>query len=293
MDDNERDLGLSLIETMRSSDLQKIGQDALELAIDQLLEPGILRQIPIVSTIARISSTSRAVRDVILAKKLLRFLVCLDKVTEKIRDKFVAKMLLDPKHARTVGENIMLIIDKLNDMRKPDMVAAVFCAYLSDAISLEDFLAMANAIERANYQALAEMLDFHRWVWTDFAQQSGEIVEENVHKHYPDYDDRLWRELFHSGLAVVQLQMTHMTDHELAVTDKEKELASRGGRVGRPKPIKHVETRFAPSLLAAELSSIVLEIPRRHDAEIWRENDEAEVDDVHSEDEGPDAEEDE
>ena len=86
---NEDDLGLSLIETLGATDLSSISEDLVEVALDSLLEDGLLKDIPVVSTIIGVSKSAISIRDKLLARKVLYFLQGLKDITDEERNKFL------------------------------------------------------------------------------------------------------------------------------------------------------------------------------------------------------------
>jgi len=76
---------LSLLTTLKESNLTKISENALELGIDSILEQGLLREIPVVSTLTGLIRIGVGVRDYLFLKKLLAFLQQLADIDPTIR----------------------------------------------------------------------------------------------------------------------------------------------------------------------------------------------------------------
>ncbi len=92
---------------------------ALELAevpLDQLLAEGMLRDIPVLGTAYRLARLALSIRDQIFLAKVARFLIPVKAIPDEEREAFARKLTEDRDTARKVGEAILLIIDKLDDM---------------------------------------------------------------------------------------------------------------------------------------------------------------------------------
>ena len=156
---DEDDLGLSLIETLGSTDLSSVTEDLVEIALDSLLQDGILKDIPVVNTIIGISKSAVSIRDKLLTRKILYFLQGLNEITVEEREKFLKDMDANPKHQRKVGENLIMLLDRLDDLNKPAMIAKLFRSYLRDEITYNEFLWLSSVIDRAYMNDLVGLLE--------------------------------------------------------------------------------------------------------------------------------------
>ena len=104
---SSEDLGLSIIETLSSSDLPSITQDLTEVALDSVLQDGTLRDIPVIGTIVGLTRIAIAVRDKLLVRKIIDFLKAVD-ITEEERIKFLNDLADNQNYRRRIGENLIL-----------------------------------------------------------------------------------------------------------------------------------------------------------------------------------------
>ena len=88
------------------------------------------------------------VRDLLLAKKITKFLGSLNDVPEREREEFVKELDEKPGHHREVGEHLLLTIDRLDNMGKPELVAGVFRAHIAGKITWQQFQEVAVVIDR-------------------------------------------------------------------------------------------------------------------------------------------------
>jgi hypothetical protein len=152
-----KDLAPSLIESFTEFDPAQITPDLLEIALDQVLDNDIIKDIPIVRTIAGIYKATVSIRDRGLVKKLVKFLFSLNSVSTEVRLQFKAKMGVDEKHRINVGEKLLLILERLDDMNKPNLIAHAFQAYMEEQIDFNMFQRLACAIDRSFYPDLMSL----------------------------------------------------------------------------------------------------------------------------------------
>jgi hypothetical protein len=152
--------GWSLIETLRSSELSEIIEDIGELGLDQALQDGILRDVPIVKWVLGIGKTAVAVRDYFLIRKIFRFFRSLSEVEPEERLKILGKIESDEEYQRRVGEIIVMLLDRYDHLDKAYLMAKVFCAYGREQISLDEFLRISTSIDRAFIIDLNDLLDY-------------------------------------------------------------------------------------------------------------------------------------
>ena len=152
MDINE--LEVSLVETLLDSDLANIGTDLGEITVDSALEEGVLKDIPVISTLRALWKTSVAVRDELFLKKLVQFLAGLHDIPPHERKKMIDRLENDDSYAQKVGEHIIILLDRLDNMRKPALLAKAFRAYIKGEIGAQDLQRFLYVIDRAIYSDL-------------------------------------------------------------------------------------------------------------------------------------------
>src|SRR5262245_61944564 len=99
-------LDLSLIESIKSSDLKDIAVDLSEIGLDSLLEDGLLKDIPVFGSLVKLYKTGQTIRDALFAKKLLLFLQGISKVSPEQRRATIEKLNASEDFQKQVGENL-------------------------------------------------------------------------------------------------------------------------------------------------------------------------------------------
>lgn len=140
--------GKAVVEVMQSESVVSIAKEYLEVGIDNLLESGALKDIPLVNTVAAIFSTAGSIRDQLLATKLLRFLSQLSKISKANRIAMVRRLNEDNKFSGKAGAAVIEILDRMESDKKPELAAKVFAAYAREEISFEELRRLLLALER-------------------------------------------------------------------------------------------------------------------------------------------------
>ncbi len=153
-------LGEAVIRAIDARDIQDTVANLAEAGIDQLLDDGFLRDVPALGTVLGVIRATGSIRDLLLAKKLGRFLCELQRVPTRDREAF-RRSLSSPKEQRKVGEALVLLLDRLDDLEKPPLVARVFAAYVRGQIDQPTFRLMAMAVDRLHLPHLRELISFY------------------------------------------------------------------------------------------------------------------------------------
>jgi hypothetical protein len=185
----------SLLKSLRLGDLAKILVDAVEVTLDAAFQDGLFRDIPVVSIIVGLGKTSLVIRDRIFLKKLLRFLRTAAEVPANERDAFTSKLDEDPTFRKRVGETLIVIIDRLDDLDKASILAKVFNAYVQGKLDFSTFTRLVAAIDRAHIADTQSLLAYYSEIQTGL---SG--------------DDSLWERLYSAGLSNLDVNVT--VDHD-------------------------------------------------------------------------------
>lgn len=149
--DENTTLAGSLVESLTIFDPDQITADLLEVALDHVLDEGVIKDIPIIRAIAGLAKATVSIRDRILIKKLLAFFFSLRSVSAEVRQEFRAKIAVDEEFRYRLGEKVLLIIERLDDIGKAGLIARAFRAYMETRIDYGMFQRLACAIDKCFY----------------------------------------------------------------------------------------------------------------------------------------------
>jgi hypothetical protein len=188
MTTEKRSSGRDLVRTIASNQLGDATFDLAEVALDQNLTEGILKEVPIVGTLVKILRARQSISDELFVRKLVRFLADLKTVPPADRENLLKCYPNSSEQQRVLGENLLLAIERLDDVEKPAVLARFFSAFIQSRIDYTTFTRLAHALEKFNLALLPNL----RWFYT---------------RHEPiiDTPEEITHELSLAGLVTAQL----------------------------------------------------------------------------------------
>jgi len=184
MESDYSKLNKSVNASLKSNSLHEILKEIGEIGIDNLLDDGLLKDIPVISTMIGFAKTGLNFQNKILAKKLINFLIEIDKVPAKDRNQFITKIDNDTNYETKVGETIVMILDKANSFEKSRLHAKLLKASIDEIITYPEFLKLSNIINRAYIRTLYKLIE----------------IQSNNH-----VDNSIYEELFNLNLVSLNL----------------------------------------------------------------------------------------
>lgn len=155
---------MNLIPSFRDSLFKPMADpmiDIGEVFLDTVLEDGILKEIPIIGTIAGVVKASVAIRERQLAKNTYAFIKGLREYTipqEKL-DKYQRK-LEDPKIANRELGYVLLLLDRVIHAEKSEILGRMYAAVVDQSIGWEQFQELSEVLDRmfiADFPVLERM----------------------------------------------------------------------------------------------------------------------------------------
>jgi hypothetical protein len=108
----------SLEETLKDSDLQNVSTGLAEVVLDSLIDDGIAKDIPIISTVVGLGKVALGIKERLFLKKIIYSISELKSIPPKKRKYFVDKINSSGKFRAGVGEKLLFIIDRCEDHEK-------------------------------------------------------------------------------------------------------------------------------------------------------------------------------
>lgn len=130
--------------------------EGAEAFVDSVTENELLKNIPIVGTAVKLMEGALSIRDRIFIAKIQKFIYEMEKIPAKELNRFIDA--LDTENFQSVGETAFLVLEKLNDLKKAEMLGFYFLCYLERKIASQMFKRIANAIDVAFIDDLEEFL---------------------------------------------------------------------------------------------------------------------------------------
>jgi hypothetical protein len=193
MADSEGSIGTSLFESVLSGGAAEIATDVAELALDAALDEGVLKDVPVFGWLFKAHGVATTIRDRIFLSKIAKFLQATASLSDSDRTQFQEKLAADPEFCRKVGENLVLLLDRHDNMDKARILGKVFSGYLRGAIDYDSFLKIASAVDRALISDLKGLEEHYRKI---------ESYDPNAGKPFAEFlDDDTSQSLYTAGLV--------------------------------------------------------------------------------------------
>lgn len=146
---------------MKEDPLIEAALENVEAFIDVFTDNEILKSIPVVGTAIKVIKGAGDIRDRLFAAKIMTFLKALEKVTPDIKEKIRQRVAESPDESRKVGETVLLLLDRLVDLDKADIIAKVFIAYAYGHLKPSEFQRVTQAVDQAFVSDLTIFLETH------------------------------------------------------------------------------------------------------------------------------------
>lgn len=145
----EKSLALSFGNSL-TEEVSGIVGDYAEIGLDALLEDGLFKDIPIVSTAIAVYRIGKSVRERHHIAKLISFMNEINKriVDEEKRKQYREKFVSNEGFRNQELEYILILIDRYISSDKPAMLAKLYLAYLDGRILWQEFTMYAEVIDR-------------------------------------------------------------------------------------------------------------------------------------------------
>lgn len=145
----EKNLSIAFADSLKEESISCIGEYA-EIGLDAVMEDGILKNIPIVSTVIAVYKIGSSIKERYNMKKLLVFLNELNNgiLDEQKRKEYQQKFQSSEKFRNQEIEYLLVLIDRYISYDKPRMLANLYLAYLEGIINWKTLTAYAEIIDR-------------------------------------------------------------------------------------------------------------------------------------------------
>ena len=139
---------IGLLDSITSEGIISLGSDLLELALDNNLNEGVLREIPVVRNLYNLGRATVGIYHRLSIKKMINFLGELSNVSSKKRQSFVEDINKDPQKKRVCEETLLLLIDRADSLEKPSILGRILKHHILDNISYEDAMRLSFIVDR-------------------------------------------------------------------------------------------------------------------------------------------------
>lgn len=114
---------------------------------DSFVDNEVIKSIPVIGTAFKVLKGLDEIRSRVLTKKIYDFLAHPQLQSRNSKEKIRRKVRESPEDATKVGETLFLVLERVVDLRKPQLLSMVFLAYLDDEISFDTVQRLSEAID--------------------------------------------------------------------------------------------------------------------------------------------------
>lgn len=143
----ETGLSKNIENAIKSDELASLGLDFTEIAIDQFLNDGLLKDIPLVNSITAIFKTGASIRDALFIKKVLIFISTIQEIDLEKRKTFLLKLNEIKENKFRLFEKLIFTIDKIDESKKMKLLGKVFKHLIVGNIDLIQYFRICRVIE--------------------------------------------------------------------------------------------------------------------------------------------------
>ncbi|MDA8208836.1 MAG: hypothetical protein M0Z92_07530 [Actinomycetota bacterium] len=147
MSNAEPSIEKSIVEALADSTLLDVAVSWADIGVETLVNSEFLSQVPLLGQILSLWRGGQQIRGILFVKKLLRFLDATSDVSEEDRLHFVTRMQEDPARESRVGGQLILLLDRLDDVSKAASVGRAFADYLRTKLDYDEYAELARAID--------------------------------------------------------------------------------------------------------------------------------------------------
>ncbi len=137
-----------LLALVKDSDAKGLFCEYAEIALDAAIDPSLLKDIPVAGTLVSVGNIAFTIKDRIFLKKVGRFLNSIQDIPQAQVDAFLAD-LEQQGIKEKVGEKLLLLLDKQEELDKAMWLGILFSAYVRGEISRDDFDLLSHAVTAA------------------------------------------------------------------------------------------------------------------------------------------------
>lgn len=158
-----------------------LGMDYSEIFVDELIDNEVIKEIPIVKTVVSGIKIFSSIREKFNLKKYLVFLEHFHRgeIEEDNYNEFRDKINTDKKYHDEILEKTMLIIDRLDEIRKLKILGRLFVRYVNKEIDWSYFQTLSACLEKMNVKCLSILSDYSEKEWANFESNRNKIDIED------------------------------------------------------------------------------------------------------------------
>jgi len=161
----------ALVESI-SLDISSNAIELTEVAIDSVLDEGVLQDIPIINSLVGIYKVGKTITQKYYIKKIINFLNTFGSIDEASKIRFIKEELSTDKDKEKFGETILLLIEKADEIEKSILYAKIFKMHIEhkDFCSYSESIRICKMVDKSFYDDLLYLIKF----------QNGDMTNQHI-----------------------------------------------------------------------------------------------------------------
>lgn len=173
-----------------SSEATSLAKEYTEIALDSLLNDGIFKEIPVIGSVVGLFKIGSSIKEKHAIRKIATFLNSLEDIPDVEKEKFLKRLDDEDKNGE-LFERLLLILDRLDETIKAEIIGNLFRIYIMGALDKMMFLRCASVVEQAFVSDLIALYDQYYYYsgaskvederFVEYSEmRSGKITEQNL-----------------------------------------------------------------------------------------------------------------
>lgn len=153
MNDKNNSLEFSFFQSLKNDGLE-LALEIGEFSLDQFLDDSLIKDIPFFSIFYKSYKTAINVREALFAMKVYKFLKDFNAIKIEQKISFIDKIDYNKRERNKIGQTLLMVIDRLDDYDKTQILANLFAAYLEGNVKNVELIYLCNIVQNAYLEHL-------------------------------------------------------------------------------------------------------------------------------------------
>jgi hypothetical protein len=136
-DEHLESLDLEIINAVAADNINDISASLMDVSISSLLQGGVFEDFPIVGVAFKSIKALSVINGQLNARKIARFLFQLQDIPLEERQNFIHNLDKESE-VKKLGEQVIVLLNKLDDMEKADLLGFLFRCLVLERITRDN-----------------------------------------------------------------------------------------------------------------------------------------------------------
>lgn len=156
-DEQEEALGIDIINSVAADNINDISAALMDISLETLWEGGVLDGIPVVGMASKAIKSIFILNGQLNLRKVACFMLQLKDIPQAERERFVHQYDEQPKEKKKLAEQVALLLSKLDDMEKADILGLLFKHLVAGKVDYDSFRRYAIMLDRTHLPDLVAL----------------------------------------------------------------------------------------------------------------------------------------